>query len=114
MTLAKNTGSITLAVMVVILAISIIAVGAASIVNMSIGQVKKIESWDTRIDRLRDAAETVANTIAADPTPEAQSVIDPIHQTVSDLSGELQLEIVLEDLSGKLGVNWVRTPSVVS
>ncbi len=108
MTRDKTAGSISLAVLVVLLALSIIVIGAASIVTMSTGQVKRIESRDAQVDRLRDAAVAVTNAVAADPTPEAQAQVDPFYQQLRDLSEELKLDITLDDLSGRLGVNWVR------
>ncbi|MBN1687360.1 MAG: hypothetical protein JW852_11940 [Spirochaetales bacterium] len=104
----RDSGSVTLQMLVVLIGLSILSFGAATVIQIGIAGVRRAESYDSTMRSLREAAEAAVSCIVNDPSPGSQSRIDPLSREIADLSAEMGLPILVEDLSAKIGINWVR------
>jgi hypothetical protein len=91
----------------VILFLSTMFLGGAAFIELSTrGFAAGRNRWDVQA-RLRGEAAAAVEGLLADPTPFADSPLDPVWSLVTAPRGD-GIRVRLEDLSSRLGLNWVR------
>ena len=103
----RERGSATLVVMAALLLVSVLMAGLFALVGVARSAVAREEARDSSIEALRAELRGVSELILDDPTPEADSGWDPVWARVQGGSPS-GIAVSLEDLSGRLGINWIR------
>ena len=103
----RQRGSATLMVLSVLLVLSAMFAGAVAFIGMSARALRQNQLQQEAQGRLRSAAAAVVDELLADPTPFADSPIDPVWAGLpATRPGGITVE--LEDVSSRLGLNWIR------
>ncbi len=103
----REGGSISVALVAILMFLSVLFVGATLLVEASMQQLKRSQIAERERTRLRQEAGRVAQLMADDPTPSADSRFDPVWQDISRPRSD-GLTVTLADASSRLGANWVR------
>ena len=103
----KEEGSTSVVVLGLLLFLTVAFIGTGFLVNVASRRIRLGEESHEQKRELVEVAEQIAQMIAEDPSPQADSSQDPVWQTVGDFSkGGVQVD--LKDLSSYIGLNWVR------
>jgi hypothetical protein len=100
-------GSATVMVIGVLLFLALLSLGAYLLIGQSILHVAKREREEVRRSMLIESAEQVVDALLGDPTPYADSMVDPVWDALQTFDGQ-NLSVSLRDISSSYGVNWVR------
>ena len=107
MTYKKENGSVSIAIVGMLLFITIIFLASASIIQLSIANLGKNKAKYNIKKNLEERAEQVIDFLLKDPTPFADSPTDPVWNDIKQLETDDYL-VLLEDASSFLGLNWIR------
>jgi hypothetical protein len=103
----NDSGSATVMVLGVLLFLALLSLGAYLLIGQSILNVAKRGREEDQHTLLIETAEQVVDTLLEDPTPHADSMVDPVWDTLKAFDEE-KLSVSLRDISSLYGVNWVR------
>jgi hypothetical protein len=103
----SQQGSASVLVLSVLVFLSALFLGAVTFIELSAHALRRSQLQDEELRALRRAAENAVEALLADPTPFADAPTDPVWSWVA-LPREDGLAIRLEDLSSRLGANWIR------
>jgi hypothetical protein len=103
----RSEGSISVALVAILMFLSVLFIGATLLVEMSMQQLKRSQDARRDRERLRQEAARVTQLMTEDPTPFADSPLDPVWQDVARSRTD-GLTVTLADASSFLGANWVR------
>lgn len=94
-------------VLSVLLVLSVMFAGSVAFIGSSARVLRQSRQRQEAHGRLRSAAAGVVDELLADPTPFADSPIDPVWSGLqATRPGGITVE--LEDVSSRLGLNWIR------
>ena len=100
-------GSATVMVLGVLMFLAVLSLGAYLLTGQSILHVAKREREEMRRRMLIESAEQVVDMLLNDPTPHADSMVDPVWDALQSFDKE-KLSVSLKDISSLYGINWVR------
>jgi hypothetical protein len=114
----RDSGTASAMVLAVLALLSALFVAAAAFVELSSGELDRGRRRDAERARLTGLASAAVALLLDDPTPEADSPFDPVWSGTlpagRGMAAEINLSqappgysVVLEDLSSRLGINWV-------
>ena len=103
----KQEGSATVLVLSVLIFLSALFLGAASFVQLSAHGLRRSQLQDEEVRVLRQAAAATVEALLADPTPFADAPTDPVWSWLAQPRTD-GLAVRLEDVSSRLGPNWIR------
>ena len=101
----KERGSASAVVLILILFLSALFLTASLSLELSLRQLRRSEERDARRRRLVAEAQRTLRILLEDPTPLVDCPQDPVWGARPQESG---CTVELEDLSSRLGLNWVR------
>jgi hypothetical protein len=115
----RDSGIASAMVLAVLTLVSVLFLAAVAWVELGTAAVRRGRLRDAEEARLADIGKAAVALLLADPTPEADSPFDPVWAGTlvagRDRSGSIRVseapagyEARLEDLSSRLGINWVR------
>ncbi len=116
---ARESGAASAVVMGVLALLSALFLGTAAFIEAGTAELARARSRDAEERRLSELASAAAALLLDDPTPHADSPFDPVwsgalaagegRAAEIPVSGAPQgYAVSLEDLSSRLGINWVR------
>lgn len=103
----NRQGSASLMVLSLLLFFSVMFLGGAAAIELSVGGLDASRLDDEARKSLRAAAEAAVNGLLSDPTPFADSPRDPVWEILRAPRGD-GIRVTLEDASSRLGLNWIR------
>jgi len=103
----KQEGSATVLVLSVLIFLSALFLGAAGFVQLAAHGLRRSQQQDEQLRTLRQAAAATVEALLADPTPFADAPTDPVWSFLARSRGD-GLSVRLEDVSSRLGPNWIR------
>jgi len=103
----KQEGSATVLVLSVLIFLSALFLGAASFVELTVHGLRRSQQQDELLRAQRQAAAATVQAMLDDPTPFADAPTDPVWSWLSQRRTD-GLAVRLEDLSSRLGPNWIR------
>lgn len=103
----KDQGSASAVVLGVLIVVSLLFAGATLLIAGTIRGVRRLENRQQQRQRLAEVATDVIRKLMSDPTPFADSPVDPVWQDLGQYASE-GVQVRLEDLSSRIGLNWVR------
>lgn len=103
----RRQGSASLMVLAVLLFLSALFLGGAAFVELSVRGLERNRRHRDGDAGLRAAAQAVVEGLLSDPTPFADSPIDPVW-ALPGIPRADGVVVRLEDASSRLGLNWVR------
>jgi len=103
----NRQGSATLMVLSLLLFLSALFLGGAAFIELSIRNLGKSRLRADAYARLRAAAEATVGDLLSDPTPFADSPLDPVWAVIEAPRGD-GITVELVDVSSRLGLNWIR------
>lgn len=118
-TAAPDAGAASAMVLAVLVGLSALFAATAAYVELGTAEVRRARSRDAEEARLTELASAAVALLLEDPTPEADSPFDPVWSGVLPVGesrgAEIRLSqapagysVALEDLSSRIGINWVR------
>ncbi len=99
-----QSGSATIAVLVIGSVLSIIGIATVSLVAAHMSVARRIDQIASRETKMLEAVQRVIVDLARDPTPEADSPVDPIWTATNGSEGSIHVT----DISSAINPNWVR------
>jgi hypothetical protein len=105
----SREGSSSVAVLALLTLLAAMAAGGAVLLRGSLDIVRRSEQAADRWRALEAEADRVLAALVADPTPEADSPLDPVWDVLVHPGGP-GVSLALEDVSSALNPNWVATP----
>ncbi len=116
---ARESGAASAMVMGVVALLSALFVATAAFVETGTAEVSRARRRDAEEARLGELASATVALLLDDPTPEADSPLDPVWSGAlapgEGRAAEIPMadapagySVMLEDLSSRLGINWVR------
>jgi hypothetical protein len=100
-------GSASVMVLGVVLFLALLSLGAYLLIEQSILNVAKRAREEDQYTLLVKSAEQVVEMLLADPTPYADSMVDPVRDKLKDFDEE-KVSVSLRDISSFYGINWIR------
>ncbi len=100
-------GSASLMVLGILLFLSALFLGGAAFVELSVRGLERNRLRHAAHAGLRAAAEAVVDGLLSDPTPFADSPIDPVWAVLGNPRAD-GVSVRMEDASSRLGLNWIR------
>ena len=94
-------------VLSLLLFFSVMFLGAAAFIELSVRGLERSRSRHQADARLRAVAEATVSALLTDATPFADSPSDPVWATLGAPRGD-GIGVTLEDASSRLGLNWIR------
>jgi hypothetical protein len=104
--LKRQKGSASVLVLSVLIFLSALFLGAATFVELAAHGLARSRRQDEGARALRQAAGDTIEALLADPTPFADAPTDPVWSWLASPRGGLAVR--LEDVSSRLGANWIR------
>ncbi len=101
-------GSSSVAVLALLMLLAAMAAGGAVLLQGSLALVRRSERASDRYRALEAEASRVLAALAADPTPDSDSPLDPVWSELGQPVGE-GVSLKLEDVSSALNPNWMAT-----
>ncbi len=105
--MSDRRGSASVMVLGILLFLSALFLGGAAFVELSVRGLERNRLRHAGDAGLRAAAEAVVDGLLSDPTPFADSPIDPVW-AVPGIPRADGVRVRLEDVSSRLGLNWIR------
>ncbi len=103
----RERGSTSVVVLAVLLFISALFLAAGALLELTLRQLRGTEERRREDQVLRAEAQRFVGLLLDDPTPFADSAQDPVWAQAG-FQGSTGVTVRLADLSGRLGLNWVR------
>ncbi len=103
----RQEGSASVLVLSVLLFLSALFLGAATFIQLAAHGLARSRRQEEEAQALRKAAGETVEALLADPTPFADAPTDPVWGWLA-LPRDDGLAISLEDVSSRLGPNWIR------
>lgn len=103
----RQEGSASVLVLSVLLFLSALFLGAVTFVELAAHGLARSQRQDQEVQGLRKAAGEAVEALLADPTPFADAPTDPVWSWLARARDD-GLTIHLEDVSSRLGPNWIR------
>lgn len=103
----NRQGSASLMVLSLLLFFSVMFLGGAAAIELSVRGLDASRLHEQAQRDLRAAAEAAVSGLLSDPTPFADSSGDPVWEILRAPRGD-GISVTLEDASSRLGLNWVR------
>ena len=103
----NREGSASIVVLSVLLFLTALFLGAVTFVELSAHGLRRSQDQHAQVQALRKSAEAAVAALLSDPTPFADAPTDPVWSTLA-LPRDDQTRVLLEDVSSRLGLNWVR------
>lgn len=100
-----ESGAATVFILGIIFIISILFLGVFSIMEFASSELKRNTIKNKHKEDLLNTAEKVIEFLMDDSTPFADSPLDSVWQEIDNIDG---YSIILEDISSRLGINWIR------
>jgi hypothetical protein len=94
-------------VLSVLLFLSALFLGAVTFIELAAHGLIRSQRQETDLRALRQAAADTVDALLADPTPFADAPTDPVWSWLAAPRGD-GMSVRLEDLSSRLGPNWIR------
>jgi hypothetical protein len=103
----SQQGSASVLVLSVLVFLSALFLGAVTFIELAAQGLVRARRQDQELQALRKAAGETVEALLADPTPFADAPTDPVWSWLALPRGD-GLTIRLEDVSSRLGPNWIR------
>ena len=103
----NQQGSASVLVLSVLVFLSALFLGAVTFIELSAHGLRRSQQSDEELGALRQAAGDTVAALLADPTPFADAPTDPVWSWLA-LPRQEGITVRLEDLSSRLGANWIR------
>jgi len=103
----NREGSATVLVLCVLVFLSALFLAASASIGLSAHSLQRSQRLDGEVRALKRAAEAAVEALAADPTPFADAPTDPVWSRLRWTAGD-EPAVTLEDVSSRLGLNWIR------
>jgi len=103
----RQEGSASVLVLSVLVFLSALFLGAVTFIELAAHGLVRSRRQDEEAQALRKAAGDAVEALLADPTPFADAPTDPVWSWLALPRGD-GLAVRLEDVSSRLGPNWIR------
>ena len=100
-------GSTSIVALSLLLLMTAVAVGGILLLQGTLSYTKRSTSRQELRVLLQTEAERIVRLLASDPTPEADSPLDPVWENILD-TGSRGFKVTLRDISSRLNANWVQ------
>ncbi len=105
--LSWQQGSASVLVLSVLVFLSALFLGAVTFIELAAHGLARSQRQDEELRALRKAAGEAVEALLTDPTPFADAPTDPVWSWLAQARGD-GLAVRLEDVSSRLGPNWIR------
>jgi len=102
-----STGSTSLVALTMLILMAAVAAGGALLLQAAFAYTSRSSTREDLRLSLQKEGERMAGLLARDPTPDADSPMDPIWGQIGS-PGIRDVSITLEDASSRLNVNWAQ------
>jgi len=104
----KSNGFSSIQVLLLLLVLSLFSAGTGAGISLTRSFFHRHEALQTELETLRDEITALMVELENDPTPESDSMTDPVWDYIEEKSGDFR-RCELTDLSSRLNPNWLRT-----
>jgi hypothetical protein len=98
-----DLGSVSLSALLFLLLFTGVLIAASSSLLVALSYERRHQDLYETLERLEEIADQIASELARDPTPQSDSLIDPVWDLVREFEGE----VTLEDISSRINPNYV-------
>jgi len=106
--MSRESGYSSVTVLILILFLSTVTLGVISLLRLSISLTEKTENKYLIEEQLEEEVRSLISVLAEDPTPEADSIFDPVWSFLQNRD-DSEIELSLEDISSRFNLNYIRT-----
>lgn len=103
----NNSGSVTILILLVMFLLMVLFLSISFYFKIAIRKVYFDDNNNKILLSLRQKAETIVRMLLNDPSPDSDSIVDPVWNEVKNLKNG-RIKVSLSDVSSFLGINWIR------
>ncbi len=103
----NDKGSASVVILGVLLVLTVLFLSASFILVLSLRNLQRSSEIEGEKQMLLDEADRAVELLLEDPTPFADSPMDPVWEKLKTPLNE-EISVTLKDVSSFLGINWVR------
>ncbi len=103
----KEKGSASVVILGVLLLLTVLFLSASFILSLSMRNLQRSSESDREKQMLLDEADRAVELLLEDPTPFADSPMDPVWEQLKNPLNR-EISVTLKDVSSFLGANWAR------